>query len=209
MPQVIEHEEEHLDDAYGILLPKSKYPALRRLKRKHDPSAHGTKTWESSFPLMDFLLHYPPRRRSRVLEVGCGWGPASVFCAKAFDARVTGLDIDPEVFPFLELMCELNDVSVQPFEGGFEDLRKKDLAPFDTIIGSDICFWDKLVKQLGGMIERALDAGVKRVIVADPGRPTFTRLCKRLGKSLDVEVFDWYAMDPDYHQADIAVFQKR
>ena len=206
MPQVIEHEEDHLDDGYGILLPKSKYPALRRLKRKHDPSAHGTKTWESSFPLMDFLLHHPPRRRARILEVGCGWGPAGVFCAKIFDARVTGLDIDPEVFPFLELMCELNEVSVKPFEGGFEDLSKKELAPYDTIIGSDICFWDKLVKQLGGMIERALDAGVKRVIIADPGRPTFTRLCKRLGKQINVEVYDWYAMDPDYAQADIAVF---
>ena len=93
--------------------------------------------------------------------------------------------------------------------GGFQDLKGKDLARFDTVIGSDICFWDKLVKQLGAMIERALDAGVKRVIVADPGRPTFTKMCKKLSKSVDVEVHDWYAMDPDYHQADIAVFTPR
>ncbi|MEM6709431.1 MAG: methyltransferase domain-containing protein [Pseudomonadota bacterium] len=209
MPQVIEHEEEHLDDGYGILVPTSKYPPLRRLKRKHEPSAHGNKTWGSSFPLMDFLLHYPPRKRAKILEVGCGWGPAGVFCAKAFRARVTGLDIDPEVFPFLDLMCELNAVEIARRTGGFQDLKKRDLAAFDTIIGSDICFWDKLVKELGNMIERALDAGVKRVIVADPGRPTFTRMCKRLGKVVDVEVYDWYSMDPDYNQADIAVFQSR
>lgn len=208
MPQVIEHDEDHLDDAYGILLPKSKYPPLRRLKRKHEPSAHGNKTWESSFPLMDFLLHYPPRQRARILEVGCGWGPAGVFCARTFDARVTGLDVDPDVFPFLDLMCTLNDVRIKHRVAGFADLKARDLKAFDTVIGSDICFWDKLVKQLGSLIQVALDAGVKRVIIADPGRPTFTRLCKRLGKVMNVEVYEWYGMDPDYHQADIAVFTR-
>jgi len=38
----------------------------------------------------------------RILEIGCGWGPASVFCAKKLNARVTGVDMDKEVFPFMD-----------------------------------------------------------------------------------------------------------
>ncbi|MEM1435632.1 MAG: methyltransferase domain-containing protein [Pseudomonadota bacterium] len=209
MPKLIEHEVDHLEDAYGVILPEKKYPPLKRLKKKHEPSAHGHKTWDSSFNVMDYLLHNPMKRGARVLEIGCGWGPVSVFCAKRFKAKVTGLDIDPAVFPFLDLVADLNDVKIRHLVSNYKKLTDAQLAEYDVIIGSDVCFWDKLVKPLADLSVRALDAGVKRVIIADPGRPTFYSMVDRVRKRARVSLQDWYAMDPDFFQGDIAEFRAR
>lgn len=208
MPKLIEHNTKHLDDAYGVILPEKKYPPLKKLKKQFEPDAHGHKTWESSFNVMDYLLHYPIERGARVLEIGCGWGPAAVFCAKHFDAKVTGLDIDKNVFPFLDLVADLNGVAVTHLVSNYKKLTADDLRQYDVIIGSDICFWDKLVKPLASLSQRALDAGVERVIVADPGRPTFYKMVERMRKTADVSLNDWYAMDPEFFQGDIVEFRR-
>ncbi|MGI9326501.1 MAG: class I SAM-dependent methyltransferase [Pseudomonadales bacterium] len=209
MPKLIEHENDHLEDAYGVVLPEKKYPPLKKLKKKYEPSAHGHKTWNSSYNIMDYLLYHPMPRGSRVLEIGCGWGPASVFCARKFGAKVTGLDIDPNVFPFLDLVAGLNDVKVAHLVSNYKKLTREQLQEFDIIIGSDVCFWDKLVKPLADLSQRALDAGVKRVIVADPGRPTFYSMVERMRKKAKVELHDWYAMDPDFFQGDVVEFRSK
>lgn len=209
MPKLIEHDRDHLEDAYGVILPEKKFPALKKLKKKHEPSAHGHKTWDSSYNIMDYLLFHPMKRGTRVLEIGCGWGPASVFCAKRFGAKVTGLDIDPDVFPFLDLVADLNDVQIEHLVSNYKKLTTEQLQEFDVIIGSDVCFWDKLVKPLAELSQRALDAGVKRVIVADPGRPTFYKMVDRMRKTAKVNLHDWYAMDPEFFQGDIVEFRSR
>ena len=45
------------------------------------------------------------------------------------------------------------------------------------VIGSDICFWDNLVKPLKLLVNRALENGTKRIVITDPGRPPFYELC--------------------------------
>jgi predicted nicotinamide N-methyase len=197
MPKLEPLPEEHMYQAYGIYLLESKHRLIRRLKKAYQPSVHGHKTWNSSFLLMDYLQHHPLKKKARVLEVGCGWGPGSIFCAKEFKARVTGLDIDKEVFPFLDVLAELNDVSVTPMRRRLESLKGPDLAKFDCIVGSDICFWDSLVKSLNQMINRALKHGVERIIITDPGRPTFYELCDIARKKHRVELSEWYANEPE------------
>ena len=64
-------------------------------------------------------------KSSSVLEIGSGWGPLSVFCASRFKANVTALDIDPEVFPFLEVLAELNEVEVETLVKGFDKLKQQ------------------------------------------------------------------------------------
>jgi predicted nicotinamide N-methyase len=204
MPRLERLPEPNIYQAYGIYLLESKHRLIRRLKKAYQPSVHGHKTWSSSFLLMDYLQHEPLARRARVLEIGCGWGPGAVFCASRFKARVTALDIDRDVFPFLEVLAALNDVDVTPLPCRFEKLTDEDLADFDVIIGSDICFWDKMVKPLNRLVGRALAAGVKRVIITDPGRPTFYELCDLARRHAHrVALQEWYATEPEYFAGEV------
>jgi predicted nicotinamide N-methyase len=203
MPKLERLPEPNMYQAYGIYLLQPNHRLIRRLRKAYQPSVHGHKTWNSSFLLMDYLQHEPLAARSRVLEIGCGWGPGSVFCASRFKARVTALDIDKEVFPFLDVLAALNGVSVAPLTRRFERLTEEDLAAFDVIIASDVCFWEKMVRPLGRLVAKALEAGVKRVIVTDPGRPTFYEFCDVVRKQHRVELQEWYATEPEYFTGEV------
>jgi predicted nicotinamide N-methyase len=209
MPKLQRLPEAHMYQAYGIYLLESKHRLIRRLRKAYQPSVHGHKTWRASFLLMDYLQHEPLAKRSRVLEIGCGWGPGSVFCASRFNAKVTALDIDREVFPFLEVLAELNGVKVEPLVSRFEKVTDEQLSRFDVIVASDICFWDNLVNPLSRFVARALDCGVKRVIVTDPGRPTFYEFCDRVRKRHGVELQEWYATEPEYFAGEVVEIRPR
>jgi predicted nicotinamide N-methyase len=203
MPKLERLPEPNIYQAYGIYLLETKHRLIRRLKKAYQPSVHGHKTWNASFLLMDYLQHEPLANRSRVLEIGCGWGPGSVFCASRFKARVTALDVDKEVFPFLDVLAALNGVDITPLASRFEKLTDADLAAFDVIVASDVCFWNKMVKPLSRLVTRALDAGVKRVIITDPGRPTFYEFCDLVRKEHRVELQEWYSTEPEYFTGEV------
>ncbi|MCZ6459814.1 MAG: class I SAM-dependent methyltransferase [Gammaproteobacteria bacterium] len=209
MPKLEPMPDDNMYQAYGIYLLESKHRLIRRLKKAYQPSVHGHKTWNASFLLMDYLQYEPLAKKSRVLEVGCGWGPGSVYCAHQFKAKVTGLDIDDEVFPFLEVLAELNDVKVKPLVKRFESLKVKELSAFDVIVGSDVCFWDSMVKPLSQFINRALKSGVERVVITDPGRPTFYELCDIVRKKHKVELQEWYATEPSYTSGEVVEIRAR
>ena len=198
MPKLERLPEPNIYQAYGIYLLESKHRLIRRLKKAHQPSVHGHKTWNASFLLMDYLQHEPIAKKSRVLEAGCGWGPGAIYCAAHFKAKVTAVDVDREVFPFLDVLAELNDVKVTTLVSRFEKLTSKQLGKFDVLVGSDICFWDSMVKPLYQLVNRAMKAGVKRVIITDPGRPTFYELCDLCRKKYDVKLQEWYATEPNH-----------
>ena len=164
--------------AYGIKVLLSRHPRVRRLKRLHFPSGHGNKFWTSSWLLMDFFHRKGLPARSRVMDVGCGWGLAGIYCAKKHDAVVTAIDTDPEIFPFLQLHAEINGVQVATMKRAFGGLTHADLGGFDVLIGADICFWETLTYSLKRLINRALRSGIKLVLIADPGRPTFDELAE-------------------------------
>ena len=199
MPKLERLPEPYIQQAYGVYLLQSQHRLVRSLKKLYEPSVHGHKAWQSSFVLMDYLLHRPFRRGSRVMEIGCGWGPASVFCAKKMNARVTGVDIDKDVFPFLDVLGAINDVKVKSL---VEQIRRPDDATACRKNASssarDICFWDSMVKPLFNLIQRAMKGGVERVIIADPGRPTFYELGELCREKFDVELQEWYAVEPNH-----------
>ncbi len=198
MPKLERLPEPYIQQAYGVYLLQSQHRLVRSLKRLYEPSVHGHKAWQSSFILMDYLLHRPFRRGSRVMEIGCGWAPAGIFCAKKLGARVTGVDIDKDVFPFMDVLAEINEVKLRKLVSKFEDLSTRRLSEERVLIGSDICFWDSMVKPLYHLIQRAMKGGVERVIIADPGRPTFYELGDLCRKRFDVELQEWYAVEPNY-----------
>jgi predicted nicotinamide N-methyase len=189
--------------AYGIRVLQSRHPEIRRLKRLHTPSVHGNKHWVSSWLLMDYLRRHPLPKGARVMEIGCGWGLAGIYCAKKYSAIVTGVDIDPEVFPYLRLHADINKVDVATLQKKFNKLREEDLQNIDVVIGADICFWDKMVYPLKRFIRRALNAGVQSVIIADPARSPFEKLSKYFVKKGKGETLDWRVKLPQNIQGQL------
>jgi predicted nicotinamide N-methyase len=184
-------------EAFGLQILKNSHPDIRRLKRETgDASLHGNKFWKSTYVLMDYLSECPPDPGSRILELGCGWGLGGIFCAKEFDAQVIALDADDSVFPFLEHHAALNGVEVDTVQMRFEDITVEHLEQFDLIIGADICFWDSLVTPVRELIGRAMEAGVERVLLTDPGRPTFRAVAEHYAEQLDAVYSDWDVPEP-------------
>ena len=182
--------------AQGLRILLSRHKHIRSLKRTHSPSAHGNRPWSSSWLLIDYLKRKGLPERIHVLEVGCGWGLSGIFCARKFHADVTAADIDPDVFPYLQLHAEINGVRVQAVEKGFDDLRIKHLRKFHALIAADVCFWDSMVEPLRRLFSRAVRAGVRLVLIADPGRSTFFRLQDRIPKHRRAEMITWKASRP-------------
>ena len=182
--------------AYGISVLLARHPDIRRLKRENIPGYHGNKFWLSSWLLMDYFKHRGLKKRAHVMEIGCGWGLAGIYCAKKYEAKVTGIDIDPGVFPFLSLHADLNGVKIRTIRRSFSGLTEKHLRGIDVMIGADICFWDKQVEPLKRLIVRALRNGVRLVLISDPGRPTFDKVAQYFHKKYDGEILDWTTRSP-------------
>ena len=190
--------------AFGLTMLASSHPEVRRLQ--HDaarPSLHGHKLWPTSLVLMDYLHQRDILPQTRVLELGCGWGLVGIFCAKTFQAQVTGLDADPAVFPYLQLHAQRNGVHITTRQGTFADLTLQELAAFDVIVGTDICFWEELVDPLYQLVRHGIVAGVAEILLADPGRPPFDDLCARCVQHGDAEVLSWSLSTPVAERAQI------
>lgn len=188
------HTQQHIN---GITLLSSQHSLIRRLKRDHPVSIHGNKFWGSSFLLMEYLTANRLKKHTKVLELGCGWGAASLFCAKIMQAKVTAVDADSNVFPYLETHAKLNKVTVKTLTKRFEKVTTKELAEYDIIIGADICFWDELNPTLFNLFRRAQRAGVKTIIIADPEREPFLDLCIRCAETFDnVDIIDQVTNQP-------------
>ncbi len=145
---------------------------------------------------MDYLHRRGLPQGVRVMELGCGWGLLGIYCAKKFGALVTCVDIDPEVFPFLHLHADVNQVEISTMKRSFDGLRTKHLGEIDVILGADICFWDELAQPIRRLVLRALRAGVRLVLIADPGRPPFEEIGEYFVNKRGGALLDWTAQRP-------------
>ena len=194
-PKRYTHQQERR--AFGLTILPTSHPEVQSLQHTAArPSLHGQKVWRASFVLMDYLQQRGLPPPARVLEIGCGWGLVGIYCAKTFNAHVTGLDADAAVFPYLTLHAQLNGVHIQTRQCAFAHIPPQDLAAFDLIVGTDICFWDELVDPLYDLVQHGLAAGVAEILVADPGRPPFDDLCERCVKQGTAQVLDWEITKP-------------
>jgi predicted nicotinamide N-methyase len=181
----------------GVTMPTSAHPIIRQARRQGvKPSLHGNKLWKSSRLLIDYLNQNRPEDCKKVIDVGCGWGISGIWCAKTLGAKVTSVDADPDVFPFLEASALLNGVTTKHLVSSFENLTTKKLSKFDMLIAADICFWDELVDPVYNMVNRAVKAGVKKIVIADPERSTFYDMARRCEERHCAEVIDWQTHKP-------------
>ncbi len=192
----MKHNTNNMRRIHGLKILLSHHPAVRRIKRNNPPALHGNKVWSSGLLLIDYLKHYAIPARSRVLDVGCGWGLAGIYCARAYRAEVTGVDADPHVFPYLNLHAEINHVQVATLAARFQRITRHHLSRCDVLIGSDICFWDEMVKPLRNLMRRAMNCGVKQILLADPGRGTFDTCVQDFVDKDKGEVVSWEIKRP-------------
>ena len=192
----------------GIVVLKPSHPMIRKLKRDlPTPAIHGDKVWDSSWLLMDELRRNPPNQGDTLMDLGCGWGPLSVFAAKRLQQQVIGVDADDGVFPYLQLHAELNGVSIETRKRRFEKLTGRELSEVNTLAGADICFWDELAPVLFNLIRRSLKAGVERILIADPGRDPFYQLAERCEKSFNARVVERKTSTPKVALADLLIVE--
>lgn len=189
--------------AYGVRALLSPHPEIRKLKQMNSPSAHGNKVWKSTWLLIDYLNRKGLPDGARVIEVGCGWGLAAIYCAKQHGAEVTAIDGDAKILPYLRLHAEINEVEITALKKDFTRLRVQDFEQVDVLIGADICFWDTLVDPLRKLILRALRAGVQQVLITDPGRSPFEQLGNYFINKRNGRVFYWTAQRPRRSQGRI------
>lgn len=182
--------------AHGIKVLLSRHSTIRKLKKDHIPTNHGNRFWWSSWLLMDYFERHGIPENSHIMEIGCGWGLAGIYCARMHGARVTGADIDPDVLPFARLHAEINRANVTFFQKGFDHLKTGDLQGVNIIIGADICFWDHMTDSLRRLIGRAKRAGVQQVLISDPIRSPFEALCEYFCEGRGGEVLDWTTSEP-------------
>jgi len=183
--------------AYGIKVLLGNHQRLRQLKHTARPLEHGHKIWTSSWLLIDFLEQKNYLPGTRVLDLGCGWGLAGIYCAKKYNANVIWADIDEAVYPYLDLMAKTNKVKVQFLKLGIEQVGRKVLQHVDMIVASDICFCDTLIDPLRRLINRAKAAGVKQILISDPGRWPFDDLAELLTNKKGVALIDWEISQPN------------
>ena len=184
--------------AYGLKILNANHKEIRRLKREgHEASIHGNKFWNSSFLIMNYLKKNPLSKRTRILEIGCGWGLLGIYCAKNFGCKVHGIDADENVLPYLELHASINGVKMTGEKKTFKQLSVDYLKSYDLVVGADICFWDEMAGELSNLVARGKKAGVRRTIIADPCRPPFNDLAQRMRlKYDDVEVEEVFLKRP-------------
>ncbi len=181
----------------GMTMPTASHPVIRRLKRLDDqPAIHGNKLWKSSLLLIDYLNTHRPEHCAKVLDVGCGWGISGIWCAKTLGSEVTSLDADEHVFPYLNAVADLNKTSTVTRKSRFEKLSKKQLAGYDMLIAADVCFWDELANPVFNMINRAVDAGVKHIVIADPERSSFFNMAERCVDKHCADLIAWKTSRP-------------
>ena len=180
MTRVRQSQDKHVIQAFGVKALKASHADVQRLKRQGSlPTIHGNKVWASCYATMSYLLAHPLAPGSRVLDVGCGWGVLASFLSKTFDADIVATDADPCMAEYVALTAQENGVNLTFEEKTFEIITSDYLSDFDVLVGSDICFWDELTPVLFDLIRRALDNGVDKVYIADPGRPPFWALADR------------------------------
>ncbi len=182
--------------AYGLRVLLPCHPSIRKLKRYHTPSEHGGKLWDSTWLLIDFLRCQVLQESTKVMDIGCGWGLAGIYCAKKYNAVVTSVDIDPDVLPFLRAHAKINKVGLSIVNKGIGGLRDSHLKNIDILVGAELCYSDKMAYLLKRLINRASRTGVRRVFIADPGRPDFDELGEYFLKKHAGEILDWTIRKP-------------
>jgi predicted nicotinamide N-methyase len=182
--------------SHGVRLLLPNHPDVRNAKRVHKPSNHGHKVWPTTWLMVDYLKSAGIAKGKRILDLACGWGLSGIFCARVLKSRVTWIDGDADVFPFLKLLADANSVDTDFIPMDLDKVGRSILGKTDIVIASDICFCDTLIDPLRRLVNRAREAAVSQVIISDPGRWPFDDLAEIFLNKRGVELVAWKVSGP-------------
>jgi predicted nicotinamide N-methyase len=111
----------------------------------------GWKTWNAALVLVEFFgQNITSFAGKDILELGCGTGLSGIFCAKFGARSVLMTDYNDKVLETVAINASRNDlkhVTIKHLDwtellktNNSSVLLEHDIAPFDTIIGSDIVY---------------------------------------------------------------------
>lgn len=182
--------------SHGIRLLLPNHKSIRKLRKTHVPSNHGHKVWPTSWLVIDYMKNTRLKSGKRVLDLACGWGLSGIFCAKVFHSKVTWIDGDDAVYPYLNLLAEKNKVTGNFMHMDINKVGSRILRNTDIVVASDICFCDSLIDTLRRFINRAKNASVSHIYISDPGRWPFFDLSEPYLNKKGVELIDWKVRRP-------------
>lgn len=189
--------------SHGVRLLLQNHKAISKLRKEPAPTDHGHKVWPTTWMLIDYLKNNRVAEGKRVLDMACGWGLPGIFCAKVCDSKVTWIDGDGKVYPFLKAIAEMNRVKPDFIKMDINRVGQKILKDIDIIIASDICFCDTLIDPIRRFINRAKKAKVKEIYISDPGRWPFEDLAELFINKRYAELLDWEVTKPVKSQGKI------
>jgi ubiquinone/menaquinone biosynthesis C-methylase UbiE len=154
-------------------MPERYIPALRyhALTRLYDPAIRLTireETFKSRL-----LAQADPAAGNRILDLGCGTGTLALMVKRRQpEARVTGLDADPEILARARAKAEAAELAIELDHGFSTELPYED-ASFDLVLSSLFFHHlDRAAKEAtAGEIARVLRPGGE-LHVADWGPPS-------------------------------------
>jgi predicted nicotinamide N-methyase len=143
--------------------------------------------WPSGMILADLMQHYD-LADSRVLEMGCGLGLASLVMQRR-GADVTASDYHPMAADFMLKNSNLNQMLPLNFEVcDWANTEDQALGQFDLMIGSDVLYEPNHAILLSKFIDRHAQKPVT-VIIIDPDRRQqreFSVAMEKLGFTFNV-----------------------
>ena len=182
--------------SHGVRLLLPNHKDIRKLRKEPAPTDHGHKVWPTTWMLIDYLKRNKVAESKKVLDMACGWGLPGIFCAKVCDSRVTWIDGDEKVYPFLKTLADRNRIKPNFIKVDINRVGQKILKDIDIIIASDICFCDTLIDPIRRFINRAKKAKVKEIYISDPGRWPFEDLTELFVNKRCAELLDWKVAKP-------------
>jgi 2-polyprenyl-3-methyl-5-hydroxy-6-metoxy-1,4-benzoquinol methylase len=123
--------------------------------------------WPSARKLANLMQGWD-LRASRILEIGCGLGLASLVIHRRL-GDITASDCHPLTAVFLDENLRLNDLPAMKYQTGNWGRSNPDLGEFDLIIGSDVLYERSQPEQLAAFIQLHA-APAAEVLIIDPNR---------------------------------------
>jgi predicted nicotinamide N-methyase len=128
--------------------------------------------WVGGQALARYLLDHPEEvAGKRVLDFASGSGLCAIAAMKAGAAHALAADIDPIALEAVALNAQANGVSVDITN---DDLLSATAPPTDLILAGDVCYEKPLAARVLPWLRAAHTQGT-RVLIGDPGRPSFPR----------------------------------
>lgn len=143
---------------------------------RHDEAAAGrpipywARLWPSGRALAEVVAEGPPRRRTRVLELGCGLALPSLAAARA-GASVLATDGSTDAVAFAAHGMALNEVTADVAHADWAEHSDalEAAGPFELVLAADVLYTRPNVEAALRLLPRLLAYGGE-VWLADPGR---------------------------------------